>query len=717
MTLLGLIAFSDLARPISNVLYDHLMRAEGFRPTQDIVIVAIDDRTIQEVGGWPIQRQRYADFLSQLDDDCCRPKSIGFDLLFLDSSTEDKELAIQLKKHKSVLPLSFNLQEDPPYALQAQRPVSALAEASQLAHINLSFDTDGVIRGFNPNEQSWPHFALAMQSNQLSTMQSVEGEKYLRFRMVDPSVGFPIISFADATQAKASRTLLKDKYVLIGATASSLGDRYPTLYSGKNSASTPGVAILASVLNASLNNSLIQVAPPWVVFLVTIFPLLLMLQSLLLLSPRWVLGLAGLICLSSVLMSYALLKSNDYWIDPVPLMAVVLMLQPLWIWRRLETIVHFVHEKSADLRRFQLSARTSKKIFPSREVVLQNAKVLDHAVATAHSELVFLASVVDEMPDSVIIFDAQDRLLLCNKKIKELFPAYHFKQGSELTELAAHIQLSPDTLADLELIEQTSRSQKVFQLDTLLEKREFVLKSAKLNSQIQSNYRLVILIDVTDLRQSQKQRDRALQFLSHDMRTPVASILSIVNQTQTLQGSTDLKITHHANTLLGMMDDFILTIASEATHYSLQYVLLDNLIDDALAQVNDLAYAKKIILKDETEASSIFVRANTQLLIRAFINLLFNAIKFAPAQSVIHISTSSDQAKDLSQEHVTVIISNSVSHKSQALDLPTSIPGFGLGLDFVDNVVLKHKGSIHRDIPLDGVATVKINLPCEIAKM
>jgi signal transduction histidine kinase len=40
--------------------------------------------------------------------------------------------------------------------------------------------------------------------------------------------------------------------------------------------------------------------------------------------------------------------------------------------------------------------------------------------------------------------------------------------------------------------------------------------------------------------------------------------------------------------------------------------------------------------------------------------------------------------------------------------------GFGLGLDFVDNVIQKHHGTIKREIPSTGIATVTIALPCEI---
>lgn len=712
--LLASLIFLDIARPLGNVLYDHLMRFQGFRPTHDIVIIAIDDLSIQELGGWPLERRQYTTLLSQLDDDCCRPKSIGFDLLFLDPTNDDSELATQLKKHESVLPLAFKSSDQPPYSLQVTPPVSPISEAATLAHINLTFDSDGVIRGFHESEQAWLHFSLAIHSKTQQVHPVNTNNSYQRFRMVDPSVGFPVISLVDAIRNKANQTLLKDKYVLVGATAPSLGDRYPTLYSGKNNASTPGVAILASVLNASLNQSLIKVSPPWVIFVATIFPLLLTLQSLLILPPRHALALTCAISVGAILTSYTILSLADFWIDPIPLITVVLLLQMLWAWRRLEAIVDFVQNKAEDLKQFRHRTQESHRLHPSREVVLQQAKLLDHAVSSARSELIFLAAIVDEMPDSVMIFDTNNQLLLCNQKTKHLFSAYEFLEGSTLSAFAEHINISTSTLSSKDENAQEVELQKVLQLNTTMGLRDFIVKTAQLDSKVEHNVLLIILMDVTELKRSQTQRDRALQFLSHDMRTPVASILSITGQGEIRDSEITSKITHHARNLLGMMDDFILTISSEAAQYALQHVLLDNLINDALEEVSDLANSKNILLKDQSDINGIFISANPRLLLRALINLLFNAIKFSPNQGIIIIQASCDISGGYSQHTAAITITNSIATMGNSHQTFAKMQGFGLGLNFVENVIKRHSGSIEQSIPNTGIATVKISLPCEI---
>jgi CHASE2 domain-containing sensor protein/signal transduction histidine kinase len=698
LAILAALVFADLARPFGNVLYDHLMRLHGFKATQDIVIVAIDDRSLAELGGWPLKRTRYTQLLERLDDDRYRPKAIGFDLLFLDRSDQDPVLAEEMKRHNTVLPLAFELQNDAQHRFRPTPPVAPLDTAAALGHINALFDADGVIRGVQATEQQWPHFALALQGK-----DGTSAKPYQRFRMVDPSIGFPLVSLSDALTSNAFLSLFKDKYVLIGVTAPSLGDRYPTLYSGQNNASTPGVAILASVLNASVNHTMIDVAPAAVVFGVSCFAVILMLLSLLILSPHHALTFAVTLMVISVGASYAALTQENYWLDPTAFLLATVVLQPLWAWGRLDAIVNFVQEKATLLREFRHTHRIQHDIVSSHEVVLQHAKLLDHAIDSVRSELNFLAAIIDEMPDAVVIFDQHDELLLSNQRIKQLLGQAHLNPGSQRSIFFETLKL-PQPLAE-------STASPPFQLETSIGLREFYLKSTSVNAPNGESFHLLILLDITELRQYQNQRDRALQFLSHDMRTPLASIMSLTRPPK--GGAEDpqsriqrQKIVQHSQTLLQMMDDFILTITAQQPHYSLQTVLVDELLNDAIEKVRDLAFSKQLSIVDDSEALPLFVKVNTRLMVRALVNLLVNAVKFSPSQSCITLQISQP-----SEHKVSISLKNTVATQTDE----HLLAGFGLGLDFIDTVIVKHKGQIERHIPEHGLANITITLPCEAA--
>ncbi len=705
--LLGMFVYGSVARPMGNVVYDHFMRWHGFRATQDIVIVAIDDRSLQELGGWPLKRSTYQKLLNQLDDDRYRPKTIGIDLLFLDPTEDDAALATSIRQHNAVLPLEFAIQNDAKQSYQASPPVGPLSDAAQLGHINLAFDEDGIIRGFNAKDKQWPHFALVMHAQGRPQSSIDISEQRQRFRMVDPRVGFPMVSLVDAIHNDFTKALLKDKYVLLGVTAPSLSDRYPTLYSGRNNASTPGVAILASILNASLNHAFIQEAPPLIVLGGAALLVLAMLQSLVLLKPRASLLLALLLILLSSLLSYALLTQHDWWFDPVPFILVALIIQPLWAWRRLEAIVHMVEHKSADLQQFQTTDRSVTAAKPtSREIVLQYGKLLDQAVASARSEFDLLNTIVDEMPDAVAIFDASNELLLWNRQLRTLIGAEQLRLGNNLQQVAQTLKLPDHALYNIHTNEEAG-TQTIYTLPTLSGDKDFYLKASQVASPLGGYMHLVILTDVTELRQSQIQRDRALQFLSHDMRTPVASIMSITQQ-EGIGKPERQKIRHHGRALLHLMDDFILTISAEASQYKLKEELLDNLVHDAIEQVADLAEAKGICIREDAMPSEMFVMANTRLLVRALVNLLFNAVKFSPANSHIALNVG----YNATNQNAFITIHNPITHQNISNDLTPSMPGFGLGLDFVDTVIRKHHGHITRRIPREGQADIHIELPC-----
>jgi CHASE2 domain-containing sensor protein/signal transduction histidine kinase len=700
MGMLAALVFADLAGPFGNVLYDHLMRLRSFQATQDIVIVAVDDRSLAELGGWPLKRNRYTQLLERLDDDRYRPKAIGFDLLFLDRSAQDPALAEQMKHHNTVLPLVFELQDDAQRHARPTPPVAPLDAAAKLGHINALFDGDGVIRGVQTREQQWPHFALALQGK-----DGLQDKPYQRFQMVDPSIGFPLISLSDALSSNAFLPLFKDKYVLIGVTAPSLGDRYPTLYSGRNNASTPGVAILASVLNASLNQSMIEVAPTAVVFGVSCLLVMLMLLSLLVLSPHHALAFAVTLMIVSVGGSYGSLTQLNYWLDPTAFLWVTVILQPLWAWGRLDAIVNFVQEKAALLREFRHTHRTQHSIVNSHEVVLQHAKLLDHAIDSVRSELNFLSAIIDEMPDAVVIFDQRDALLLSNQRIKQLLNPSLLEPGSLRSVFFESLQL-PQTLSD-------ATASTPFQLETAVGLRDFYLKSTAVDAPNGESFHLLILLDITELRQSQNQRDRALQFLSHDMRTPLASIMSLTRPPKDLAEVPQArlhrqKIAQHSQTLLEMMDDFILTITSQKSEYSLQTVLVDELVNDAIERVRDLAFNKQLSIDDENEALPLFVKVNTRLMVRAMVNLLVNAVKFSPPGSSIRL-----QIFQPNPQVVSICLKNTIATKPDE----HMLTGFGLGLDFIDTVIHKHNGQIQRHIPIHGTAEITVTLPCEAEYM
>jgi signal transduction histidine kinase len=85
-----------------------------------------------------------------------------------------------------------------------------------------------------------------------------------------------------------------------------------------------------------------------------------------------------------------------------------------------------------------------------------------------------------------------------------------------------------------------------------------------------------------------------------------------------------------------------------------------------------------------------------------------NAVKFSPPLSCITLQISQPSAHE-----VNISLKNTVAPQTDE----HLLAGFGLGLDFIDTVIDKHQGEIKRHIPLRGLATIIITLPCEAADL
>ena len=123
------------------------------RTHEDIVLIEIDDDTLQKLGHWPLPRDFHASLVDVLNE--LGAKRIVFDLLFSEPTDYDDILSESLKKSGNVyLPLVFDI---PEHALSEQLPFTGTtvltditpvlkSSAFAVGHINVFVDQDGKTR-------------------------------------------------------------------------------------------------------------------------------------------------------------------------------------------------------------------------------------------------------------------------------------------------------------------------------------------------------------------------------------------------------------------------------------------------------------------------------------------------------------------------------------------------------------------------------------------
>ncbi|MCV6605444.1 MAG: CHASE2 domain-containing protein, partial [Porticoccaceae bacterium] len=164
-----LLHWQNWASPLENVTYDTAVKWFPAPVGDDIVIVAIDEKTLLELGQWPFARKHHAGLLQQLA--AMEPAAIGLDILFAErslNSVDDELLIDQVASSSSVvLPVYIEFIENNNHYLEVL-PIAELAiTAAALGHVQAAVDSDGKSRGvyllhrLDSSEQM--HFSVAIE--------------------------------------------------------------------------------------------------------------------------------------------------------------------------------------------------------------------------------------------------------------------------------------------------------------------------------------------------------------------------------------------------------------------------------------------------------------------------------------------------------------------------------------------------------------------------
>ena len=240
--------FETWQRFFSDVLYQEK------QPLENVVILAIDDKSLQEIGRWPWQREVFVDLFSKFDNAAVVGVDIGFFEDYNKNIDEQLGDTIKNSKTKFILPVEYTKFEQGK-GIELLRTISPIKEgAYSIGFINVFTDSDGITRKIPlriEGDESYNSFALEVYKAFLNRELKYK-EKNLLINFIGKPNSFETISIADFINNKTIIDL-KNKIVLIGATSPDLHDDYfvPTSY-GK---SMPGVEVHANALQTMITKS------------------------------------------------------------------------------------------------------------------------------------------------------------------------------------------------------------------------------------------------------------------------------------------------------------------------------------------------------------------------------------------------------------------------------------------------------------------------------
>jgi adenylate cyclase len=327
------------------IVYDHLLASAERAPPDDIVIVAIDNRSLQAIGQWPWPRSVHAQLLDRLA--AAHPRSVGYDVLFVEPTADDAVLAAAVRRNRTYLPLLIDVPGSNGAPYDIAPPAGPLAAAAAgIAQVNLHFDGDRVIRQAYIEEgdasRSWLQLGAVMAGLATSphdgTAKVIGGGAGLRQArpVLIPYGGatghIPTFSFVDLLDGSVPPELIAGRHVLVGANAEGLGDSYPTPTSGETS-QMAGVEIQAHLLDALLRgDATIPASPGWMLA-VALAAIWIVLAGLLWLRPRRTALLALGVALALIAASFGLFRFAHIWLPPIAGLIGLMFVMAVAAWR------------------------------------------------------------------------------------------------------------------------------------------------------------------------------------------------------------------------------------------------------------------------------------------------------------------------------------------------------------------------------------------------
>ncbi len=242
-----------------NTLSDTLFTEK--KPLEDIVIVAIDDKSLQEIGRWPWPREKFLELFKKLDE----AKVIGFDVAFFEpyNNKVDQDIGNLMRSYDNVIiPIEFTSFDDINGEITVKERLDPIKELNNIdtGFVNIFTDDDGVTRSMPLVINNEKSFALKISEKAVGEI--TYPDKIIRINFIGKPGKFTYISASDAINKKYD---FKDKIVLVGATAVDLHDNsfVPT----SQGIAMPGVEIHASIIQTLITKDFLNEEPKFLVIL------------------------------------------------------------------------------------------------------------------------------------------------------------------------------------------------------------------------------------------------------------------------------------------------------------------------------------------------------------------------------------------------------------------------------------------------------------------
>ncbi|WP_162914964.1 PAS-domain containing protein [Desertibaculum subflavum] len=358
-----------------------------------------------------------------------------------------------------------------------------------------------------------------------------------------------------------------------------------------------------------------------------------------------------------------------------------------------------------------------------------------------------LRTAIETLDDGFSLWDAQDRLLLWNRPLEELFSVtgVPVMRGMPFREwVERHVRsgkVDTGKLSADEFIAQRNQAHRAFGVReitftdgrTLLVREQRLPEGGTVRLDIDITARKHQETQLVDAKEAAEQASRAkstfLATMSHELRTPLNAILGFsetmakemlgpLGTPRYLDYAADI---HSSGMLLlDLINDMLDMSRIEAGRYELrrETVKPDDLAHEAIGVIGVQADKAGVALGAEIEAGMPRVALDRRAVRQVLLNLLSNAIKFSKAGDTVTLSAGvvegmlryriADQGIGIAKQDIGRL-ARPFERAGNVMTQP--IQGTGLGLSISKRLIELHGGKLEIESELNRGTTVTVLLP------
>lgn len=342
-----------------------------------------------------------------------------------------------------------------------------------------------------------------------------------------------------------------------------------------------------------------------------------------------------------------------------------------------------------------------------------------------------ITAMLDAMVEGVIAVDGHEHILLMNEQARAMFglgssrgegkPFLEVIRNADLHEIFRAVHAGGVGLALRHEIEMTSPAYRIVGVNAV-----------GLSPVGGAPGVVMVLHDLTALRQLERVRTEFVANVSHELRTPLTAIQGYLETL--LSGALEepenarrfleivLRHSERLGRLLNDLTDLSNIELGKVTLHK-ERVRLDELVASVVAIIGPRAARSRVTVTADTPAALPAVAADRDRLEQVLINLVDNAVKYTPEGGAVTVT-----ARSIGDGAVEIAVADSgigipaadlprITERFYRVDKARSreLGGTGLGLAIVKHLVLAHGGELRIESQEQQGTIVRFTLPMQSA--